>query len=243
MILKDQVAIITGAARGIGKEIALTLGRNGADIIIADTNLAEAKRVADEMVISGQKAMAIKVDVSSKSQVRAMIETVIKEFSRIDILINNAGVCQPRTYEEITEEDWNKVIDINLKGTFFCSQAVFPIMKERKKGKIVNLSSLAAKNGGVTVGAHYAASKAGITSLTKSLAKESGRYNINVNAVAPGLIDTKMTKDFDHDLSRVPLGRLGKPADVADVVKFLVSDDARYLTGEIIDIDGGILMD
>lgn len=242
--LKDKVAIVTGAARGIGKEIAITLADVGAYIVIADMNLKGAIEVVEEIAFrGGRKGLAIKVDVSSKRDVDLMVEKVLKKFSTVDILVNNAGVCYIRPFDEISENEWDRVMAINLKGVLLCCQAVLPIMKEKNRGCIVNLTSLAAKTGGILVGAHYSASKAGVTSLTKSLAKYAAKYGINVNAVSPGFIDTEMTKDFDYDVSTVPLGRLGTPADVAKVVRFLTSNDAKYITGEIIDIDGGILMD
>lgn len=241
--LKDKVAIITGAARGIGREIAITLADAGATIIVADINLEGANKVVEEITNKKRGGLALKVDVSLKKDVDLMVKKVLKKFSTIDILINNAGVCYLRPFDEISENEWDKVMAINLKGAFLCCQSVLPIMKEKNRGCIINLTSLAAKTGGMLVGAHYSASKAGVTSLTKSLAKHAAKYGINVNAVSPGFIDTEMTKDFNYEISTVPLGRLGTPADVAKVVRFLTSEDAKYITGEIIDVDGGISMD
>jgi len=240
--LIDKVAIITGAARGIGREIAVTLADAGANIVVADINLEGANKVIEE-IVDEKRGLAVKVDVSLKKDVDLMISKVLKKFSTVDILVNNAGVCYRRSFEEISESEWDKIMAINLKGTFLCCQAVLPIMKRKKRGCIINLTSLAAKTGGILVGAHYSASKAGVTSLTKSLAKYAAKYGINVNAVSPGFIDTEMTKDFDYDISTVPLGRLGTPADVAKVVRFLTSNDAKYVTGEIIDVDGGVSTD
>lgn len=241
--LKDKVAIITGAARGIGREIAITLADAGATIMVADINLEGANKVVEEITNKKRGGLALKVDVSLKKDVDLMVKKVLKKFSTIDILINNAGVCYLRPFDEISENEWDKVMAINLKGAFLCCQSVLPIMKEKNRGCIINLTSLAAKTGGMLVGAHYSASKAGVTSLTKSLAKHAAKYGINVNAVSPGFIDTEMTKDFNYEISTVPLGRLGTPADVAKVVRFLTSEDAKYITGEIIDVDGGISMD
>jgi len=196
-----------------------------------------------EEIVDKKRGLAVKVDVSLKRDVDLMVKEVLKKFSTIDILINNAGVCYLRPFNEISENEWDKVMAINLKGTFLCCQSVLPIMKEKNRGCIINLTSLAAKTGGILVGAHYSASKAGVTSLTKSLAKYAAKYDINVNAVSPGFIDTEMTKDFSYDVSTVPLGRLGTPADVAKVVRFLTSEDAKYITGEIIDVDGGVSTD
>ena len=241
--LKDKVAIITGAARGIGREIAITLADAGANIVVADINLEGANKVVEEVTNRKREGLAVKVDVSLKRDVDLMVNKVLNNFSTIDILVNNAGVCYSRSFEEISVSEWDKIMAINLKNTFLCCQSVLPIMKEKNRGCIINLTSLAAKTGGILVGAHYSASKAGVTSLTKSLAKYSAKYGINVNAVSPGFIDTEMTKDFNYDVSTVPLGRLGTPADVAKVVRFLTSEDAKYITGEIIDVDGGISSD
>jgi len=241
--LKDKIAIVTGAARGIGREIAITLAEAGANIVAADINLEGATKVVEEITNKKRGGLAVKVDVSLKKDVDLMVKGVLKKFSTIDILINNAGVCYLRPFDEISENEWDKVMAINLKGAFLCCQSVLPIMKEKNRGCIINLTSLAAKTGGLLVGAHYSASKAGVTSLTKSLAKYAAKYGINVNAVSPGFIDTEMTKDFNYEISTVPLGRLGTPADVAKVVRFLTSEDAKYITGEIIDVDGGIFPD
>lgn len=242
--LKDKIAIITGAARGIGREIAVTLADAGAYVVIADVNLKGAIEVVEEIACKGgRKGLAIKVDVSLKKDLDLMINKVLNNFSTVDILVNNAGVCYRRPFDEISENEWDKVMAINLKGAFLCCQSVLPIMKEKNRGCIINLTSLAAKTGGLLVGAHYSASKAGVTSLTKSLAKYAAKYGINVNAVSPGFIDTEMTKDFNYEISTVPLGRLGTPADVAKVVRFLTSEDAKYITGEIIDVDGGVSTD
>ena len=243
MELQNKVAVITGAARGIGREIALTFAEAGADIVIADVDLEEAKKVIEKIIFKKRKGLAIKVDVSLKENVVSMVDEVLKKFSTIDILVNCAGVCYRRSFEEISENEWDKVMEINLKGTFLCSQIVLPIMKKKKKGCIINIASLAGKSGGILVGAHYSASKAGVISLTKSLAKYAAKDGITVNAVSPGLIDTEMTKGFPYNIEMIPLGRLGTPADVANVVKFLASKDAMYITGEIIDVNGGILMD
>jgi len=240
--LKDKIAIVTGAARGIGREIAITLANAGATIVAVDINLEGVNKVVEE-IVDKKRGLAVKVDVSLKRDVALMVKEVLKKFSTIDILINNAGVCYLRPFNEISENEWDKVMAINLKGTFLCCQSVLPIMKEKNRGCIINLTSLAAKTGGILVGAHYSASKAGVTSLTKSLAKYAAKYDINVNAVSPGFIDTEMTKDFSYDVSTVPLGRLGTPADVAKVVRFLTSEDAKYITGEIIDVDGGVSTD
>lgn len=242
MSLEGKVAIITGAARGIGRATALKLADEGADIVIGDIS-EKAKETVEEVKKKGREALYIKVDVSKKSDLQQMVDKTVELFGHIDILVNNAGIAQIVKFEDLSEEDWDRMLDINLKGTFLCSQLVFKQMKKQGSGRIINLTSLAAKVGGILVGANYAASKAGVTALTKSIAKTAAQYGINVNAVSPGFIATDMTKEFDYDLSTVPLGRLGTAEDVADVIHFLTSDASRYLTGEIIDVDGGINMD
>jgi NAD(P)-dependent dehydrogenase (short-subunit alcohol dehydrogenase family) len=241
--LKDKVVIVTGAARGISREIAITFADAGSTIVVADINLEGANKVVEEIINKKRGGLAIKVDVSLKKDVDLMVKKVLKKFSTVDILVNNAGICYMRPFDKISENEWDRVMAINLKGTFLCSQAVLPIMKEKNRGCIINLTSIAAKTGGILVGAHYSASKAGVTALTKSLAKYAAKYGIKVNAVSPGFIDTEMTKDFPYDISTVPLGRLGTPKDVARVVRFLTSEDAKYIDGEIIDVDGGISSD
>jgi len=243
MEFKDKVAIVTGAARGIGKEIALTLAEAGATVIVADIDIQKTRKVVKKIKSKDRDLIALKVDVSSKKEVFSMADEVIERFSTIDILVNNAGVSCIKPFEELTEEEWDRVMAINLKGVFLCSQAVFPVMKKKKKGSIINIASQAGKSGGILIGANYSASKAGVISLTKSLAKYSAQYGITVNAVAPGLIATEMTQDFPYDLSTIPLGRLGKPSDVAGAVRFLASEAANYITGETLDVNGGILMD
>lgn len=240
MGLQGKVAIVTGAARGIGREIALTLADNGADVIIVDINFEGVKKVAEEINFKKRRGLAMKVDVSLKKEVFLLVKKVEKIFSRIDILVNNAAIYYRTPFEEISENEWDKVLSVNLKGTFLCSQAVLPIMKKKKYGRIVNLASMAGKTGGAVAGAHYSASKAGVACITKSLAKYGAKYGINVNAISPGFIDTEMNKNLPFNLDSIPLGTMGTPKDIANVVVFLVSDVSSYITGEIIDVDGGL---
>jgi len=197
----------------------------------------------------GHKSIAIQMSVANPQEVNASVQRVLREYERIDILINNAGICQVvPSIEEIKEEDWDLVLAVNLKGVFLCSRAVMGIMKKQKAGKIINMGSLAGKVGGIATGAHYAASKAAVMCLTKSLAKELGPYGVHVNAIAPGVIETDMTQmitggDWRAYLSTIPLGRIGVVDEVAKVALFLASDEASYLTGEIIDVNGGQFMD
>jgi len=241
MILKDKVAIITGGGGGIGRATALALSKEGARVTIADIDLAKAKAVAAEIKEKGREAIAVKVDVTDTEDITRMVEVTQGAFGRIDILVNGAGICQIKPLNELSEDDWDKMYSVNLRGTFFCSQAVLEVMKKQKSGKIINIASLGGEVGGIKVGANYAATKAGVICLTKSLAKYAAPY-INVNAISPGFIDTEMTKDFGYDPNDVLLKRIGTPEEVADVILFLASDSSRYITGANIDVNGGVYM-
>jgi len=246
--LKGKIAVVTGGARGIGKAIAQTLAKEGANVILCDVDYKTAQSAVNEIQDQGFVASAVKMDVSCGKEVKKVFEDILNKFARVDILINNAGICYLTPLEDISEEEWDKVISVNLKGTFLCSQAVMQAMISQKWGKIVNIASLAGKVGGILVGAHYSASKAGIICLTKSFAKRMAPYGVNVNAVAPGPIKTEMTDVWSENEKEkfrksIPLGDFGNPEDVAETVLFLVSDRARFITGEIIDVNGGALMD
>jgi 3-oxoacyl-[acyl-carrier protein] reductase len=248
MNLKDKVSIVTGAAQGLGKAIAIGLAQRGSKIVVCDLNSELAKNVAEEIRSMGRKAFSQKVDVSKAPEVKAMVEHTLEEFGRIDILVNNAGICQVVSIDDMTEEDWDKVMDVNLKGVFLCSKAVMEIMKKQRSGKIINLGSIAGKVGGLTTGANHSVSKAGVMCFTKALARELAPFGITVNSVAPGIIETDMTRgitqgNFTNYVKSIPLGMIGKPEDVANAVAFLVSDEAGYITGEILDVNGGMLMD
>jgi 3-oxoacyl-[acyl-carrier protein] reductase len=248
MKLKGKVALVTGAGRGIGKATAILLAKEGADVVVNDVDLQSVRETADEIRAMGCEALPIKADVSDKAQVRKMVGSIINAFKKIDILVNNAGIFSSVPLIDMTEDEWDKVMEVNLKGVFVCSQAVMKFMIKQHSGKIVNIASLAGKVGGIYAGAHYAASKAGGICLTKSLAKQLAQYNINVNAVAPALIETDMMKDWPKQvketlLKQVPLGRFGTPEEVAETVLFLVSEGANYITGATIDVNGGLLMD
>lgn len=243
MNLQEKTVIITGGARGIGQTTALKFANKGINIVIADID-NEANETVKNIEELGGKALYIKTDVSNKKEVQLLVEKTLKRFNSINILINNAGISQFNIdFEDIKEEEWDWMMNINLKGVFFCCQAVFPYMKSKRSGKIVNVSSIAAKTGGIKSGAHYAAAKAGVVALTKSVAKRGAPYGINVNAVSPGVIETDMTKNIAYEIGSIPLGRLGKAEEVAEVIYFLASDAARYITGEIVDVDGGMSMD
>lgn len=244
MSMEGRVAIVTGAAKGIGRGVARTLAREGADIVIADINLQGAQQVADEIQASGRKTLAMKVDISCKQDVLDAVEATIQTFDRIDMLVNNAGIAEPETVEDLSEADWDRTININLKGPFLFSQAVISQMKKQGGGRIVNISSIAGKIGGICAGPAYAASKAGVMCLTKSFSKALAKFNILVNSVSPGQIDTDLNKLFPEDMNKIfmeaiPLGHYGQPEDIAEAVAFLCSDKARWITGEIFNVDGG----
>ncbi|NIN67062.1 MAG: glucose 1-dehydrogenase [Anaerolineae bacterium] len=249
MSLEGKVAVVTGAAQGIGKAIALRLAKQGADVVVADLNVEKAKGVADQVATKmRRRAIAIKTDVADGRSVQALVEQIIKEFGRIDILVNNAAIIRRGSLETMTDQDWHDVVGTNLTGVYYCCRAMVPIMKGQGSGKIVNISSVAGKTGDITSSPGYGPSKAGIDCLTKSLARELAPHGINVNAVAPHAIETEMSAQWSEEkrkevVSAIPLGRMGKPEEVAEVVAFLASDRASFITGEIIDVNGGFLMD
>jgi len=220
MRLRDRVAIVTGAARGIGKAVVLTFIREGAKVALIDIDQKQ-----------GGNAIAIPCDITKSKEIYKTVEKVEKTFGRIDILVNNAGIIRRGTIETVTEEDWDRVIEVNLKGTFNCSKAVAEIMKQQRYGKIVNVSSIAGKMGDITSAPGYGPSKAGIDALTKTLARQLAPYGINVNAVSPHAIETEMSAQWSEErrkeiIASIPLGRLGKPEDVAEAVLFLVSGES-----------------
>ena len=243
--LRDKIAVITGAAGGIGAATALAFAAEGAAaVVVADVNEAAASAVVKKVAAAGSCACRfVKTDISDPGGIEALFRTLKADFPRLDILVNCAGICPVAPPEEITIEGWDRVMAINLRGTFLCCREALGIMKGQRGGAIVNVSSISGRIGGIATGVDYAASKGGIISLTMSLAKTGGPHGINVNAVAPGFIHTEMTKDFTHfDPAAVPLRRIGEPEDVADVIVFLASRRARYITGQTIDINGGVYM-
>lgn len=246
MDLKGKVAIVTGAARGIGKSIAIKLGLAGANVVIADVEEEIAKSTAREISQKGSEAIPVRVDVSSLSSVEEMVKKTLDKFGRIDILVNNAGVTRDALVMRMKEEDWDLVLDVNLKGAFNCIKVVSPIMVKQRSGKIVNIASIVGIVGNAGQ-ANYAASKGGLIALTKTCAKELASRQINVNAVAPGFIETSMTERLPAEVkerlsSQIPFGKIGKPEDVASAVLFLVSEEADYITGEVVKVDGGMVM-
>ena len=248
MNLINKVAIVTGAGRGIGKAIAIALAREGANVIVSDIDIRTAEEVAQEINSLNQHALAVQVDVSDSKKVSRMVQLAIKEFRKVDILVNNAAIIKRGSIENLEEDDWDRVIDVNLKGTFNCMKAVVGIMKKQRYGKIVNISSIAGKIGDLASAPCYGASKAGMTCLAKSLARELASYGINANVVAPHAIETDMSKEWSEEkresiIADIPLGRLGEPEDIAEAVVFLVSDKAKFITGEVLDVNGGCSMD
>jgi len=248
LLLKDKVVVVTGSSRGIGRAIAIEAARSRADIVISyNKQVDSAESVADEIRKLGRRALSLQVDVSSRVSVQKMISRALKTFGRIDVLINNAGVLQQKPFLEITDEDWERMTEINLKGTFICSQEVFPIMQKQGEGIIVNMASSGGQLGG-PLAIHYSASKAGVICLTKSLARIGASYGIRVNCIAPGLIDTEMTKDEIYSdagrekINQIPIQRPGTVDEVARAAVFLASDDASYITGQTININGGLYM-
>jgi NAD(P)-dependent dehydrogenase (short-subunit alcohol dehydrogenase family) len=246
--LHGRVAMVTGAGQGMGLAVADVLARRGAKVVVNDTNRVAVEKVAEDLRAGGAEALAVVANVTDASAVRAMMTQAVAQFGALHILVNNAGVLRPTAVPDISEAEWDFVIDVNLKGTFLCSQAALPAMKTAQWGRIVNFSSTAGKNISTVGGAHYTAAKAGILGFTRHLAKEVARFGITVNDVCPGLIDTEMvrqtisTERVDAYARGFPIPRLGRPDEVAELVAFLCSDRAAYITGASLDINGGDLM-
>lgn len=246
-MLEGKIAIITGGSRGIGREIALTLAGYGATVVVNYNGSKEkAQEVVDTIKSQGKEAIAIKASVSDSKEVESMIKEVMDQFGRIDILVNNAGITKDNLMMKMTEEDFDAVIDTNLKGTFYCMKQVYRIMLKQRYGRIINMSSVTGVIGNAGQ-VNYAASKAGVIGMTKSLARELGSRGITVNAVAPGFIETEMTdvlsdKVKEEIANQIPLKRMGAVKDVAETVAFLASDKASYITGQVLHVDGGMAM-
>jgi len=246
MRLKDKVALITGAAQGIGREIALTFASEGADIVVGDINLDKAIKTQADIEALGRKALALELDVTDYAKLTEALNKILDKFKKVDILVNNAGITKDNLLLRMGDAEWDAVLNVNLKGTFNCTKAVSRLMIKQRYGKIINVASIIGIIGNAGQ-ANYAASKAGIIALTKTAAKELASRNINVNAVAPGFIQTEMTARLPEDLKQkmqeaIPLGRFGSPVDVAAVCVFLASEEASYITGQTIIVDGGMVM-
>jgi 3-oxoacyl-[acyl-carrier protein] reductase len=246
MRLEGRVALITGGANGIGKETAFTFAREGAKIVVADFSDAAGQEVVAQLKEQGTEALFIKVDVSNRQSVDAMVETIMLTYGQIDVLVNNAGITQDAMLSKMTVDQWQKVIDVNLSGVFHCTQAVLPHMVAQGRGKVINTSSVVGVHGNIGQ-TNYAATKAGVIGMTKTWAKELGRKGICVNAVAPGFIETGMVakvpdKVIQQMVDKVPLQRLGQPSDIANAYLFLASDESNYVTGTVLEVNGGIVI-
>ena len=246
MTLNGKIALVTGAAQGIGRDIALALAADGADVAICDVNLEAAQKTAADIEAKGRKALALKTNVASSDDVNAMVEQTIQKFGRIDILVNNAGITRDGLILRMKDEDWDLVLSINLKGAFLCTKAALKHMTKQRSGTIINIASIVGAMGNAGQ-ANYVASKAGLIGLTKTIAREYANRNVTANAVAPGFIDTAMTQALSEqvrqDLAKqIPLGRLGSSEDVANAVRFLASPAAAYITGQVIHVNGGMYM-
>jgi len=257
--LKDKIAIITGARQGMGRTHALILAKAGAKVVVSDISQEDCQKVVEEIEKQGGEGLAIECDVSKKEEVDNLVKKTVEKFGKIDILVNNAGICQFKPFLELTEEEWNRTLDINLKGYFLCAQAIAKEMAKQKSpkdkttgqaGVIINIASVAMGQQGIGMPniVHYCASKGGIAGMTEALAVELAPYNIRVNAISPGMIETPMISSVKQDpktmkamLARIPMRRAGKPEEVSNLVLFLASDGSSYMTGSTVIIDGGWL--
>lgn len=245
MKLKGKVAVITGSGRGIGAAIAKEFAKHGAKVVLTSRHLSECKTIEKEIKKAGGEALSIACDVSKKKDVDKLMAQTVKKYKKVDILVNNAGVVVQKPFTQMTEKDWDFVLDVNLKGVFLCSSAAAKQMLKKKYGKIISVASIAGKVGFANTSA-YCASKAGIVNLTRELSLELSPNNINVNAIAPGVIETAMTKDMlkskamkKQFMMQTPIGRVGKPEDIAHAALYLASDDASFVTGHTLVVDGG----
>jgi 3-oxoacyl-[acyl-carrier protein] reductase len=249
MKLIGKTAIVTGARRGMGRAIALALAGEGANVVVSDISQEDCQKVVDKIERLGRKGLAVKCDVSSSSEVEAMVRETVAEFGGVDILVNNAGIISYKPFLELTDEDWDKTLSVNLKGQFLCARAAAREMVKNKRGRIINIASISSGGCGIAFPliAHYTASKGGVVALTEALALELTSQGINVNAICPGAIDTDMAKgakesgQLEQLLARVPKGRLGRPEEIANLVVFLASEESEYISGDAIVIDGGWL--
>ena len=248
--LKDKTAIVTGARRGMGRTHAITLAKAGAKVVVSDISQEDCRVVVEEIEKAGGEAIAIKCDVSKKEEVDNMVKAAVDKWGKVDILVNNAGIAEFASFLEMTEEQWDRTLDINLKGYFLCAQAAAKEMAKQKSGVIVNIASVAMGQQGVGFPniVHYCASKGGIAAMTEAMALELAPYNIRVNAIAPGMIETPMIdavksdpKSMEGMLARVPMKRPGQPQEVSNLVLFLASEESSYMTGSTVIIDGGWL--
>ncbi|MBT3487748.1 MAG: 3-oxoacyl-[acyl-carrier-protein] reductase [Desulfobacula sp.] len=244
MDFTGKKALVTGSGGGIGKSIALLLAEMGADIVVNDVSIENAQQTAREIISKGQKTIVSNANVVNDTQVKDMFESIASEFGRIDILVNNAGITKDSLLMDMREDQWDQVMDVNLKGVFLCCKYAAKMMSDQQYGKIINISSASGQAGNIGQ-VNYAASKGGVIAITKTLAKELARYNINVNAVAPGFIRTPMTqtvpeKVVNYLIGQIPLKRMGEPVEIANAIAFLASDMSEYITGQVLSVNGGM---
>ncbi len=245
-ILSDKVAVVTGASRGIGKAIALRLANDGADVVVTATRVEHARSVATDVEKAGRQALPLAANVAEFGDAEAIVKATLDKFGKFDILVNNAGITRDNLLVRMNQEQWDEVLDVNLKGVFNCIRAATKTLMKQRQGKIINITSVVGVTGNAGQ-ANYCASKAGVIGLTKSVARELAPRNIQVNAIAPGFISTDMTDNLPDDVKSglggsIPLGRIGEPEEVAAAVAFFASDDSRYITGQVLHVDGGMVM-
>jgi len=249
MKLDNKTAIVTGSRRGIGRAIALALAKEGANVVVSDISQEDCEKVVNEVKGLGRRGLALKCDVTSRADVEVMVTRTVAEFGKLDILVNNAGIIAFKPFLELTEEDWDNLMNVNLRGQFICTQVAAKEMMKNKWGRIINIASISSGGCGIAfpLVAHYTASKGGVIALTEALALELTSQGINVNAICPGAIDTDMAKgvkdsgELERVLIRIPKGRLGQPEDIANLAVFLASEESDYISGAAIVIDGGWL--